>query len=319
MEVNNSFKNELTAKQCYNERYADGYMEYADPVKVAKIRIVLKNIKLPKNGTVLDFGCGSGALTAILQEELPDWTVYGTDLSPMALEKAKQRMPGGIFESFEECKLRENFFDLIFTHHVLEHVQDIDMIFDDFSHLAKKQSWFLHICPCGNHGSFEHSLCLLREDGIAPPNNRFFFEDPAHLRRLSTKDILMLGQKIGFRIIDEYYSNQYYGALHWISSSHISFWIEIFNPIKVKGLTNKIKMFLFMSIIMPVLKISNMINYIFTLPNPGLKRRIARLLFLPILPIANYFSTLRKANQEWETSSKKQNGSEMCIVFKRGE
>jgi SAM-dependent methyltransferase len=318
MEINEAFQTLQTAQKCYDERYADGYMEHADREKVSRIRQILRNTALPKSGAVLDFGCGSGAFTAILQEELPGWTVYGTELSPVALDKAKQCLPNAIFETLEDCASKHKFFDVIFTHHVLEHVQDVDKTFALFSHLAKERSWLLHICPCGNPGSFEHTLCLMREDGIGP-GNRFFFEDPSHLRRLTTDDIRTFGKRHGnFTILDGYYANQHYGALNWISSQPYSFWRELFDFDKVRTFSNKARMLFYKHIAMPACNISNGIIRLFLTANPSSKRQLLRFVLLPSLPIVKFFSTLHRARQEWESSSKQQNGSEMYIVLRRG-
>ena len=77
----------------------------------------------------------------------------------------------------------------------------------------KPSSSFLHILPCGNEGSFEHTICLLKKDGINKEmGNRFFFEDPAHIRRLSTDELNTMVAKFGFNLTKDYYSNQYYGG-----------------------------------------------------------------------------------------------------------
>ncbi|MEI2710675.1 MAG: hypothetical protein V9E96_16940 [Chitinophagaceae bacterium] len=49
--------------------------------------------------------------------------------------------------------------------------------------------------------------------------NRFFFEEPGHLRRLTTNQFIEHEQKIGFSLIKDFYSNQYDGAINWITKS----------------------------------------------------------------------------------------------------
>ncbi len=47
----------------------------------------------------------------------------------------------------------------------------------------KPESSMLHFMPCGNEGSYEYNVCLLRSDGINTElENRFFFEDEGHVR-----------------------------------------------------------------------------------------------------------------------------------------
>jgi hypothetical protein len=67
------------------------------------------------------------------------------------------------------------------------------------NYLKAAASAMLHILPCGNEGSFEHNVCLLRKDGINPElEGRFFFEDEGHVRRLTTEQLSALCAKMGF-------------------------------------------------------------------------------------------------------------------------
>ncbi len=49
------------------------------------------NVESPK--TIYDLGCGTGSITAILQEKWPDANVTGVDSSPNMLDKASQDHP----------------------------------------------------------------------------------------------------------------------------------------------------------------------------------------------------------------------------------
>src|SRR5206468_2239021 len=49
--------------------------------------------------------------------------------------------------------------------------------------------------------------------------NRFFFEEPGHLRRLNTLEFERQENRIGFKLAKQYYANQEYGAINWITKS----------------------------------------------------------------------------------------------------
>ena len=152
--------------------------------------ISLRKLDLPPRGEALDFGCGSGVFTELIREALSNYQVYGTDLSRKALDKARERYRQCTFFHTADADYKMKKFDLLFTHHVLEHVYDIHKVAGEIALYMKPASTMLHILPCGNEGSFEYNLCLLRKNGInAEKEGRFFFEDKGHVRRLKTVEV----------------------------------------------------------------------------------------------------------------------------------
>ncbi len=63
----------------------------------ARIAEVIGELPMPPTGIALDFGCGSGALTKVIREALQGLKLYGTDLSSVAVEDARERVPGCVF------------------------------------------------------------------------------------------------------------------------------------------------------------------------------------------------------------------------------
>ena len=51
---------------------------------------LIKELDLPERGDALDFGCGSGVLTEVIREALPNYQVHGMDLSHPAIDKARE-------------------------------------------------------------------------------------------------------------------------------------------------------------------------------------------------------------------------------------
>ena len=175
----------------YQERYADGYLEDWPIDKKQRIIEVIRSLNLPKKGEAIDFGCGNGALTMVIKQALPTgWCVYGVDISEIAVENAKKRFPECTFYAHGDIDYLDKKFDFVFTHHVLEHVFNLSQAIDDINNHLKNDGALLHILPCGNEGSFEHSIVILRKDGIdRAAEDRFFYEDAGHIRRLNTKNL----------------------------------------------------------------------------------------------------------------------------------
>jgi SAM-dependent methyltransferase len=48
-------------------------------------------LRLPAGAKVLDFGCGPGRVMTWFQQEHKDWTFFGTDIDPEAIEWAQKR------------------------------------------------------------------------------------------------------------------------------------------------------------------------------------------------------------------------------------
>ncbi len=71
-------------------------------------------------GTILDAGCGLGWFLSALD---PAWQRYGLELSAYAAEHA--RAYGEVREArLEECSFADGFFDVVFCHHVIEHIPE---------------------------------------------------------------------------------------------------------------------------------------------------------------------------------------------------
>lgn len=316
---------ESQSVEFYEDRYEQGYMEEWSIEKKQKIFEVIKELDLPEKGEALDFGCGNGVLTEIIRQALPSWKVYGTDISKNAIDNARIRYFNCIFFEANSPDFINKKFDFVFTNHVFEHVFNLSEVFNLMNEYLKPKSSMLHFLPCGNEGSYEHNICLLRKDGInLELDNRFFFEDEGHVRRLTTDDFCRLCETKNFTLDKEFYSNQYYGAIEWITYSHPKF-VLMFSDIsqsidpKARQKLKKIRMYLIFitALRMPKHIVSKMLQK----KDKKLKDYILLIMGLPFWifssPIDNYWK--RKAQEEWNTKKLDRNGSEMCLYFKRRE
>lgn len=307
----------------YEDRYEQGYMDEWPIEKKRKVFEVIQDLQLPAKGEALDFGCGNGVFTEIIRQALPYWKIYGTDISEKAIENAKTRYPECTFLKADELDTSQKKFNFIFTNHVFEHVFNLSEVFNQMNNYLNSKSSMLHFLPCGNRGSYEYNICLLRKDGInAEIENRFFFEEEGHIRRLTTDDLRKLCQTRDFRLQKEFYSNQYYGAINWITTSNYKF-ILMFSDAS-QAINNKARR--------ELIKVRMYLLYVYALRQPALvvklllakerklfKHYILLLMAFPFFvfsyPIDKYWK--RKAREEWDTMKSERNGSEMCLYFKR--
>jgi SAM-dependent methyltransferase len=315
--------NKEEAIEFYEDRYEHGYMEEWDNLKKEKVKEVLKSLDLPQVGKALDFGCGNGVFTRIIKDVLPEWEVYGVEISQVAVRNASVRNPGCIFFPAEQGKYFERKFDFLFSHHVIEHVQDIDETFAVINGYMKDSSTQLHILPCGNPGSYEFDITLLHKEGIEKnKGNRFFYEEPGHLRRLTTKEFNLLEEKSGFQLIDEFYSNQKDGAINWITKSSPRFVKKITNPSTGKNEVSKATLVSLRKKLLPLTYLQFVHTKYLEIKTKW-RKKTKDYFLLAILFIPSLFSRIiyrhwdLKAADEWERLKKDQKGSEMFLVYKR--
>ena len=307
----------------YEDRYKEGYMDEWPAEKKRRIFEVIRDIQLPDDGEALDFGCGNGVLTDIIRQALPSWKVYGTDLSKQAVSNAGLRYPECTFFEANSPDFSQKKFDFIFTNHVFEHVFNLTEVFDEMNEYLKPESAMLHFLPCGNKGSYEYNICHMRKDGINPElENRFFFEDEGHVRRLTTDEFSALCKRKDFVLQKEFYANQYDGAIEWITNSSPRF-VLAFSDISQaidKISKQKLRRVRMNLLLITMLRLpAQIVSKILKRKNKQFKHYALLMLGLPFfvfsVPVDRYWK--RKSREEWDIFKTQRNGSEMCLYFTR--
>lgn len=319
----NYLDNEKKATDFYEKRYSTGYMDEWPVEKKWRVFDIIKNLNLPETGEALDFGCGNGVFTRIIQQALPHWRIYGCDISQVAIENARKRFPGCNFFLLGDESYKDKKFDFLFSHHTLEHVLDIVRTCDEMVLYLKDSSSMLHILPCGNKGSFEYKLCLLIKDGIDyGRGGRFYFEDEGHLRRLTTEQLNDLFKKSSFNLSKDFYSNQYYGAIDWITRASPFFVWRFINPARAKNQDSR-RQLLKLNIVLITLNLWRTPVNIFAKIINKYRRTLLNYLTLvfcaiPYIiskPLDIFLKYLAKI--EWKIHKTEPHGSEMYLFYTR--
>lgn len=130
---------------------------------------VLDRLELRGDETVLDAGCGSGRVTKMLQERLPDGKVIAVDGSPSMVEKAREAL-GPDAEVFV-CELTQldlhQAVDAIFSNAVFHWIPDHDALFARL-HAALRPGGRL-VAQCGGAGNIEDFHALVHQVAAEPP------------------------------------------------------------------------------------------------------------------------------------------------------
>ncbi len=122
-------------KETYKEKYKSGYgLQYPDGYFIRVVTQILEYQEKLSSCKVLDYGCGNGIHMQFLQSRWPKSTFYGIDISDLAIEQAKKRLPE-YANNFKQCEQVPNIdslykglkFDLIVANQSLYYLDDPDL------------------------------------------------------------------------------------------------------------------------------------------------------------------------------------------------
>lgn len=215
-------------EQKYDDRYAGDYMDSDDysawarsDLRTRQVVEILGSIPVPSK-KLLDYGCGVGGWMPILKKVFPQAEIHGVEISGTALEKAQEKFPEFHFHHLEEyiAPLPDESFDLVFSYHVLEHVDDIGFSVKDISRLITKGGYACITFPCGNPGSLlDRSMNLVQGSRQVSQTGEksYFFEIPdGHVRRITSDETINYFRKCGLEIREQKFSGHFFGTLDWL-------------------------------------------------------------------------------------------------------
>jgi trans-aconitate 2-methyltransferase len=131
---------------------------------------VLDRLTLRGDETVLDAGCGSGRVTALLLERLPRGAVVAVDSAESMVEHARAALPADratvLCQSLTELALDEPV-DAVFSNAVLHWIADHERLFERL-HAALKPGGTL-VAQCGGKGNIDAFRRLADEVAAEPP------------------------------------------------------------------------------------------------------------------------------------------------------
>ena len=131
---------------------------------------VLERLPLRGDETVLDAGCGSGRVTAMLLERLPEGHVVAVDAAPSMVEHARAALPADratvLCASLTELVLDERV-DAVFSNAVFHWVPDHELLFRRL-HDALQPGGRL-VAQCGGKGNVAGFLGVATDVAADPP------------------------------------------------------------------------------------------------------------------------------------------------------
>ena len=140
----------------------------------------LERLPLAGDETVLDAGCGSGRLTAVLEQRLPSGRVIAVDASASMVEQARATVDQATRvepADLSELDLGEPV-DAVFSNAVFHWIGDHDRLFRRLSRALRPGGRL--IAQCGGEGNVDRFLATVESVAEAPPFDAAFagFEGP---------------------------------------------------------------------------------------------------------------------------------------------
>ena len=147
---------------------AGTYHRVATP-QLAWAREVIERLPLDGDETVLDAGCGSGRVTQLLLDRLPQGRVIGVDASPSMVEKAREALGPDV--ELHVCELTEldlpDRVDAVFSNAVFHWITDHDALFQRMFAALKPGGRM--VVQCGGQGNIERFHAVVHEVAAEPP------------------------------------------------------------------------------------------------------------------------------------------------------
>jgi hypothetical protein len=152
---------------------------------------------------------------------------------------------------------------------------------------------------------------------------RFFFEDEGHVRRLDTEQMRAMAARAGFGLARGYYSNQYHGALNWITQYDLRYASSLADPARAKDERARGEIARLRRLLLPATLLRTLLHRVRTFRGGGgrgAKRWAVLLAGLCVYPAAWLvdWHLTRKSEAEWREHKDDPGGSEMYLYFTRG-
>lgn len=165
---------------------------------------------LPRQGKILELGCGAGQFVRAIKQKRPELNCVGLDISAPALEVAKQYNDGVeyVLGSGDTLPFGEGEFDAVLIYDVLEHVKDYKKVLSEVKRVLKPAGKFYFFVPCeGDWLSFWHLLKIFK------PALNLTEKYAGHINYFSRAQIFSDLKELDFKIVKKSYSEHFLGQL----------------------------------------------------------------------------------------------------------
>jgi 2-polyprenyl-3-methyl-5-hydroxy-6-metoxy-1,4-benzoquinol methylase len=164
------------------------------------LNVLLSNLNLAKNQTILDLGCGNGSLANVLLQK--GYNVYGTDASEKGIDIANKQNPGRFaVQDLSSDDLPPEFseirFDTVISTEVIEHLYDPRKFVQFAKRTLEKNGGGEFILTTPYHGYLKYLALAItgKMDKHLGP-----LWDGGHIKFWSRKSLTQLLEEQGFTV-----------------------------------------------------------------------------------------------------------------------
>ena len=116
----------------------------------SRLTKILKLVK-GKSGTLLEAGCGEGHLLREISKINPNLRLYGVDVTKIAVEKAKKKVPDAVIKIGNLLNLdslfKKYYFDVVICSEVLEHISQYELVIQNLEKMVKNNGTIIISFP----------------------------------------------------------------------------------------------------------------------------------------------------------------------------
>ncbi len=159
---------------------------------------VIDRLELRGDETVLDAGCGSGRVTEMVIERVPDGKVIAVDAAPAMVAKAREKIGDRaevLLQDLAELHLREPV-DAVFSNAVFHWIRDHDRLFRRLFDALKPGGRIE--AQCGGAGNISKFHDAVSELADRPPFSKFFEDWTGPWNFADDRATTALLERIGF-------------------------------------------------------------------------------------------------------------------------
>lgn len=162
-----------------------------------KYRFVWIARRLPREGTLLDIGCGDGAFLEYAREKRPHLRMTGIDGSRTAIDKLHQRgLEGRMIDDLNQPNLSEfRDVDVVTAMEIIEHLAEPERLMEEL-HQTRASTIYVTI---PNLGFLINRLRLML--GGKMPLTAIVYHIKEHLRHWTVRDFYHWARRCGFRVV----------------------------------------------------------------------------------------------------------------------
>lgn len=179
-------------EKIYSALYYKDFSFLADKWEYDRAIEIIRDLDLSTDSTLLELGAGNGSFLDKVSTIINDKSqIYSTEYSSAGVEEIQRKGFKCYNKSISELQ-KENLpeFDIICMFQVLEHMDDLELVFNTLGKLGKQASHLIIAVPNGTLRSFYDKMGVHLD------------VPPIHVGRFTPETFHFIGRKHGWNIVE---------------------------------------------------------------------------------------------------------------------